>query len=65
MNDTQSQKSIGKTLALVILVAIVTGVAVTFIQILLLGNARPAVTGGVVGGVAAAMAIVTLKKRQS
>lgn len=65
MNSSQSGKTSGKTIALVLLVAIVTAIAVTFIQRLLLGNAHPAVTGGVVGGVMGAMAISIIRKRSS
>ncbi len=65
MNSSQSGKTSGKTIALVLLVALVTAVAVTFIQRLLLGNANPAVTGGVVGAVMAAMAVSIIRKRSS
>lgn len=63
MNGSQSRKITGKVVALVVLVAIVTAVAVTLIQRLLLGNSSPTVTGGVVGAVMAAMAISIIKKR--
>ena len=63
MNDTQSRKLTGKGLALVVLVAIVTAFAVTLVQKLLLGHANVAVTGGVVGAVAVAMALSTMKKK--
>lgn len=63
MNSSQSGKITGKTIALVILIALITALAVTFIQRLLLGNANPAVTGGVVGAIMAAMAISIIRKR--
>ena len=63
MNDAQSQKVTGKTVALLIIVAIVTAVAVTLVQQLVLGRSIVAVTGGMVGGVVAAMAVVTMKKK--
>ena len=50
MNDAQSQKVTGKTIALVIIVAIVTAVAITLVQQLVLGRSVVAVTGGMVGG---------------
>ncbi len=63
MNSSQSRKITVKTIALVVLIAIVTSIAVTFIQRLLLGNANAAVTGGVVGAVTAVMAINIIRKR--
>ncbi|MEK6323150.1 MAG: hypothetical protein AABN33_15870 [Acidobacteriota bacterium] len=63
MNDSQSRKITGKTIALVILVAIVAAVAVTLIQRLVLGNSNAAVTGGVVGAVTAVMAISIMRKK--
>jgi uncharacterized transporter YbjL len=65
MNSSQSGKISGKAIALMALIAIVTAVAVTFIQRLLLGNSSPAVTGAVVGGVTATMVIGILRKRSS
>ncbi|MEK6288364.1 MAG: hypothetical protein AABO57_21825 [Acidobacteriota bacterium] len=62
MKDSQSRSVSAKTLALVILVAIVAAVAVTLIQQLLVGNASAAVTGGVVGAVVAVMAITIVRK---
>jgi hypothetical protein len=63
MNDSQSRKTTAKTLALVVLGAIVTAVVVTLIQRWLLGNANIAVTGGVVGAVTAVLAISAMKKK--
>lgn len=63
MNDTQSRKSTGKTIALVVLVAFVTAVVVTVVQSLLLGHSNPAVTGGVVGAVTAVIALSILRKK--
>jgi hypothetical protein len=63
MNDAQSQKVTGKTVALLIIAAIVTAVLVTIIQQLVLGRSIVAVTGGIVGATVAAMAVTTLKKK--
>ena len=63
MNDAQNRKSTGKIVALVVLVAIVTAVASTVVQSLLLGHSNPAVTGGVVGAVTAVVAVGTMRKR--
>ncbi len=63
MNNAQSQKTTGKTLVLVVLVAIVTGVVVTLLQRWLWGNASIAVTGGVVGAVTGALAISAMRKK--
>jgi len=65
MNDAQSGRSTGKTVAIVILVAIVTALAVTLLQHLLLGQAKPAVTGGVVGAITAVVAINLVRKKSS
>ena len=62
MNEARSRKVSGKALALVVLVAIVTAVAATLAQHLLLGKANVAVTGGVVGAITAVVALVTMKK---
>lgn len=63
MNDAQSRKSTGKTIALLVLVAIVTAVAVTIAQELMRGHSNAAVTGGVVGAITAVVAIGTLRKK--
>jgi hypothetical protein len=63
MNNSQSRKITGKTIALVILVAIVAAIAVTLIQQLVLGNSNAAVTGGVVGAVTAVIAISIIRKK--
>jgi hypothetical protein len=63
MNGTQSGMSTGKALIIVVLVAIVAAVVVTFLQDLLFGKTNIAVTGGVVGGVTAAVILVTMKKK--
>jgi hypothetical protein len=65
MENSKSVKITGKTIAIVLLVALVTALAVTFIQRLLFGNASPAVTGGVVGATMAAMAVSIIRKRSS
>jgi hypothetical protein len=63
MNDAQSGKSTGKTLALVVLIAFVTAVVVTVVQSLLLGHSNTAVTGGVVGAITAVVALSLLRKK--
>ena len=62
MTSSQSRKISGKTVALVLLVAIVTAVIVTVVQQLVLGKSNVAVTGGVVGAVMGAMAISIMRK---
>jgi hypothetical protein len=63
MNNSQSQKTTGKTLVLVVLIAIVTAVIVTLIQQWILGKSNIAVTGGLVGGVTAVLAVKAMKKK--
>lgn len=65
MTDTETRTSMGKTIAIVVLVAIITGVIVTLVQVLIRGNANAAVTGGVVGAVTAITAITVMKKKAS
>jgi hypothetical protein len=65
MESSKSGKITGKTIAIVMLVAFITALAVTFIQRLLFGNSNPAVTGGVVGAIMAVMAISIIRKRSS
>jgi hypothetical protein len=65
MENSKSGKITVKTIAIVMLIAIITALAVTFIQRLLLGNANPAVTGGVVGAVMAVMAVSIIRKRSN
>ncbi|MGH9836293.1 MAG: hypothetical protein ACREBD_35540, partial [Blastocatellia bacterium] len=62
MDNSQNRKITGKVIALVIIIAIVTSVAVTLIQQLLVGASNTAVTGGVVGAVTALMAIRVMRK---
>lgn len=63
MTDTEKEKLTGKTLALVVLAAIVTAVIVTVAQNLVLGRANIAVTGGVVGAITAVLIITATKKK--
>ena len=63
MNDSQVSQSTGKMLGLVIVVAIVTAAVVTLVQYLLLGKSNVAITGGVVGGIAGALAVVMMRKK--
>ena len=65
MNDTQGRTSTVKVVALVVVVAIVAAVASTVVQNLLLDHANLAVTGGVVGAVAAVVAVSTMGKKSS
>ena len=63
MKDAQSRKPTGKAVALVVVVAIVTAIAVTLMQSWLLGHSNTAVTGGVVGAVTPAVALTTMRKK--
>lgn len=63
MNDTGTQPSKGKAIAIVVLVAIFTALLVTAVQVLVSGKAHTAVTGGVVGAVTALAAITTFRKK--
>jgi len=63
MSEVQSQTSTGKMIAVVIVVAIVAAVAATLVQRLLLGDASPALTGGLVGGLSAAVALGAMKRK--
>jgi predicted membrane protein len=63
MAGNENQKSIGKALALVILIAIGAAVVITLVQELVLGHSYVAVTGGVVGALVAAVAFNTMKKK--
>jgi multisubunit Na+/H+ antiporter MnhB subunit len=63
MNNAQSQKTTGKTLVLVVLIAIVTAVVVTLVQRWILGKANIAVTGGLVGGVTAVLVMGAMRKK--
>lgn len=69
MSDAQSgasaDTSTGKTIAIVILVAVVTAIAVILFQELLLHQTRTAVTGGVVGAITAVVAVNLMKKKSS
>ena len=65
MNDAQSRTSTGKALAIVIVVAFVTGVTVTLVEHFLLGKIMGAVTGAVVGAVTALVTITLVKKKSS
>lgn len=63
MSETQGRKITAKTIAIVVVGAIVTAVVVTLLQRWMLGNANIAVTGGVVGAVSAALAITAIRKK--
>ena len=63
MNDgQQTQKVTVKSMLLIILVAVVTAVAVTLLQVLILKQSHAAVTGGVVGAVMALFAIRIIRR---
>lgn len=63
MNDSQTRASTGKTLLIVVVVAIVAAIVATVVQRLLLGDSNVAVTGGVVGALAALVAVSTMRKK--
>ncbi len=63
--NTKSRKLTFKAVAVVVSVSIVTAVAVTVVQHLLLGYSNAGVTGGVVGAVTVAVAIITTRKRSA
>ena len=63
MADDQKQMSTSKALVLLVLAAIVTSVVVTLLQVLILGSANTAVTGGVVGAITALLAYRTIRKK--
>jgi flagellar basal body-associated protein FliL len=63
MPDDQKQMSTGKSIVLLVIVAIVTSVVVTLLQVLSLGSSNPAVTGGVVGAITALLAYRTIRKK--
>ncbi|HWN11151.1 MAG TPA: hypothetical protein VNO50_18070 [Pyrinomonadaceae bacterium] len=65
MNDSQGRTSTGKAVLLVVVVAITAAIASTVVQSLLLGKSNLAVTGGVVGALAAVVAVNTLRKKPS
>jgi hypothetical protein len=65
MTDIQSGKSTGRIIALVVLVAVVTAVVVTLAQELIRGHSNTAVTGGVVGVIAALTVISATRKKAS
>jgi len=62
MSDAQPQKVTIKTMLMIILAAIVTAVVVTLLQVLILKESHPAITGGVVGAVIAVFAIRVMRK---
>lgn len=62
MSEAQTQKVTIKTMVLIILAAIVTAVVVTLLQVLILKESHPAITGGVVGAVIAVFAIRVMRK---
>lgn len=55
-------ESKGKAFVLIILGAVVTAVVVTLLQSLILGHSNAAITGGFVGGITAAISVITLRK---
>jgi NhaP-type Na+/H+ or K+/H+ antiporter len=63
MNTSETRKSTGKILVLVVVVAILTAVVVTLLQRWMLGTSNTAVTGGVVGAVSGALAISAMRKK--
>ena len=55
--------STAKLLGIVIIVAVVAAVLATLAQMLVLGKANAAVTGGVVGALTAGIAVTVWKKK--
>lgn len=52
-----------KTILILVVVAIVAAVLVTFLQILILGKSNPAITGGAVGAIVVGIAMSARRKR--
>jgi len=65
MAENQTNTLTAKSIAILVLVAIVTAVVVTLLQTLILGRANVAVTGGVVGALCVALWMNTKKKGSS
>jgi len=63
MTNTRSKPSTGKAIAIVVVIAIVTAIAVTLVQHLILGKSNTAVTGGIVGGIAGALAYTFIRMK--
>lgn len=62
MSEAQPQRVTIKAMVIIILAAIVTAVVVTLLQVLILKESHPAITGGVVGAVIAVFAIRVMRK---
>jgi energy-converting hydrogenase Eha subunit A len=63
MPDNKDKRISGKTIALVILLTVITAVTITLLQTLVLGKANIAITGGITGAVGGAMAVMLTRKR--
>jgi hypothetical protein len=62
MADPKGRQISGKTIGIVIIAGIVIATLSTVVQHLILGKAHAAITGGVVGGAMAAMALTVMRK---
>jgi predicted membrane protein len=63
MAENENHRVTGKAIAMVILAAILAAIVITLVQELVLGHSNPAVTGGVVGALVAAVAFTTMRKK--
>jgi hypothetical protein len=63
MPDTGTQALNIKTILILVVVAIVTAVLVTFLQVLILGKSNAAITGGAVGAIVVGIAMSARRKR--
>ena len=57
--------STAKLLIVVIIVAVIAAVVATLLQVLIIGRANAAVTGGAVGAITAGLAVTIWKKKTS
>jgi predicted membrane protein len=62
MSDTQSGSLNLKTIGMLVLVAVLTSVVVTLIQVWLMGKSNIAITGGVVGALYVGLFLRTQRK---
>jgi predicted membrane protein len=62
MSDTQTGSLNLKTIGMLILVAVITSVVVTLMQVWLMGKSNVAVTGGVVGALCVGLFLRTQRK---
>ena len=65
MEKSQGRKQTIKSLFLVAVVAVLTAILITVIQVWLFETVRPAITGGVVGAITAALAFNIIKNQKA